>query len=436
MYNCEQNYSFMNSSLDGFQNESDEYRLHFFNELQLEKNLALVPTFIYLASLFIMGVIGNPLIILVYSREKKKTATTYFIVSIAVVDLIATLITLPVTFYVNFRSLDMDNIYVCKLYFFVNFTNATISTFLLLAVAVVRYRKICHPLEWQVSTCQARNTNLVIAFSCLFFSIAHIIVHGRLEKQTEMPGLCLHLCYVDEQLMATPWPKVTIGAFTLLFLVDSGVICFLYTRIAKQARKQGTNQRTFSKYCEKNTGSDSQSSSRDNELNCSQITALEPTQSSIQWLENTIYKSSEKNDVIYCPNPKEIVKNPNSFHLFKPRGSCHNVCSLSSPNSKLKLHPDTTNKNTKQKHKKRTTFMLFTITVIYVVTNLTTLILMFVRAAAIDHILALSPVWTSLYSLFFNLFLLNCALNPIIYSLWNKNFRLECFKFFGKIRRS
>ncbi|KAH9508266.1 hypothetical protein Btru_050670 [Bulinus truncatus] len=66
-------------------------------------------------------------------------------------------------------------------------------------------------------------------------------------------------------------------------------------------------------------------------------------------------------------------------------------------------------KERKKRPKRRTTHMLLTITVVYVVTYFSTVILIFVRSVADEVILSLRPVWASLYSLFFNLFLLNCC---------------------------
>ncbi|KAH9508262.1 hypothetical protein Btru_050653 [Bulinus truncatus] len=448
MYNCEGNSDSSNVSLNPFQNFSNGSLRNFVQDEQLQKNLVIIPTFVYLVVMFVLGTVGNPLIILVYTRERKRTATRYFIVSIAVVDFLATIVTIPVTCYVNFRSLHMENVYICKLYFFVNFTNASMSAFLLVGVAFVRFRKICFPFGWQVSIVHAGRINIVMAIFCLAFSILHIIVHGRQEKRTEIPGLCTYQCRVDQAYMSTPWPKVVNGIFILIFLSCSGTMCYLYTRIGRQAGRRGEKKvaSRSGKSVSSSSGLSSTESARDSELYRAEMEnsvdvfcEWDKTDDHLTWEVNKLFQNVQSGatgatgatgltgattatDLCEYTQGQTINVRPNFNSCKRDARDAH-------------LQRCEKDKQRKMRPKRRTTHMLLTITIVYVVTNLTTLILMFVRSVADEVILSLRPVWASLYSLFFNLFLLNCAVNPIIYSLWDTNFRNECRKLFRKMTK-
>ncbi|CAL1542185.1 unnamed protein product, partial [Lymnaea stagnalis] len=155
--------------------------------LQHESNLRNIPSFIYLFVLGIMGLIGNSLILIVYSRKKKETATVVFIKSIAVVDLITNVLIIPATTYVNLNTWNFPLPSLCKAYIYLNIVTAVTPAINILAIAVTRYRKICHPFGWQVSTRQARAVTITVAiFSCLL-CVPYTVVHGQQTIPTPNP---------------------------------------------------------------------------------------------------------------------------------------------------------------------------------------------------------------------------------------------------------
>ncbi|CAL1542183.1 unnamed protein product [Lymnaea stagnalis] len=79
--------------------------------------------------------------------------------------------------------------------------------------------------------------------------------------------------------------------------------------------------------------------------------------------------------------------------------------------------------------------MLFVISAVYVLTNLTTLVLVFLRAAISETVATLSPAADAIFRLFYMSFLINCAVNPIIYNFYDRNFRKECFRMLSFSRK-
>ena len=93
----------------------------------------------------------------------------------------------------------------------------------------------------------------------------------------------------------------------------------------------------------------------------------------------------------------------------------------------------------KEKHKRgkpqvvsRTTIMLFTISTVYIVGYLSHLSMIFLKQGARDTFDTFGPVSLSLWNFFLRLYYVNCAANPMVYSLCDLNFRRNCITLFKK----
>ena len=80
----------------------------------------------------------------------------------------------------------------------------------------------------------------------------------------------------------------------------------------------------------------------------------------------------------------------------------------------------------------RTTIMLFTISTVYIVGYLSHLSMIFLKQGARDTFDTFGPVSLSLWNFFLRLYYVNCAANPVVYSLCDLNFRRNCITLFKK----
>lgn len=78
----------------------------------------------------------------------------------------------------------------------------------------------------------------------------------------------------------------------------------------------------------------------------------------------------------------------------------------------------------------RTTVMLFTISTIYIVGYLSHLSMIFFKLGAPATFRSLGFVGMALWNFFLRLYYVNCAANPVVYSLCDMNFRRNCFTLF------
>nr|KAI8732821.1 neuropeptide Y receptor type 5-like [Biomphalaria glabrata] len=359
--------------------------------------LKYIALFTYLALVTLVGVIGNSLILAVYFRRTRKTATIVFIEAIAVTDLLTNILVIPVTYYVLMKSVAIET-YLCRIYYFLNYSTSFISVVLLLAVAVVRYRKICLPFAKQVTAKHARLISMGIALLCITLCVPHTIVSGRATVQ-ELPqeGISIYECAIDDYFVESLWTKVVNGFSIFIFLMCCVPVTVMYSKIGIEAQRRRPTYGHGSLQRRDVSESAANSDSVKDHLNCKIQLEKENATSSLS-RDNDTSLSEQK-----PPPLKEtrLQREGSSYFYRSQRGA-------------WALN--------------RTTLMLLTISVIYILTNLTTLVLICTRSLIKMKISSLSVLNASIFSICLYLFILNSAVNAIIYIALDRNFRIDCVK--------
>lgn len=78
-----------------------------------------------------------------------------------------------------FNQVGSYPIYVCKLTRFVCFSNGLARVFLILALGIDRYRKLCVPLHWQMTYTQSKIIGLMSFFFGFLFNSPGMVIFGR-----------------------------------------------------------------------------------------------------------------------------------------------------------------------------------------------------------------------------------------------------------------
>ena len=137
-------------------NETETDTRWLLEELNDEKAVALIPAMVVLAFLSVLGLLGNSMVCFFYGCKSKTTPATCFILALAIFDMIACSVAIPVEiadmrFFYMFESAE-----ACRLLTFVNHFSVIGSAFTLSAIAVDRYKRICKPFDKQLSIKQAK----------------------------------------------------------------------------------------------------------------------------------------------------------------------------------------------------------------------------------------------------------------------------------------
>jgi hypothetical protein len=101
------------------------------------------PIFPYLSTVSIVGIIGNIIVVFVYSNKKDRQTTTFFILVLAFSDLTVCSVLVPLTLYFEYILFATTNMILCKMYFFFLTTTVPASCLLMTAIAFDRLFCIC-----------------------------------------------------------------------------------------------------------------------------------------------------------------------------------------------------------------------------------------------------------------------------------------------------
>ncbi|XP_059168834.1 uncharacterized protein LOC131950638 [Physella acuta] len=216
-------------------NISELERLQYLGELQQHTSLVMIPAMIFLITLSITGLIGNSLVLFVYSQRFRKTSTRIYVLAIASFDIVANVLCIPGEIYDMFHIWDFDNRPLCRARLFFNAFSTLSSAMVLLAVAVARYRKVCVPYGWQTTIKQAQYVSVLISFLGVLFSIPYVLINGRQTKKTPRSDISGYECTTDDDYVNTIWPLLNGGFFFVLFIFCCVPFICLYVRIGLQA---------------------------------------------------------------------------------------------------------------------------------------------------------------------------------------------------------
>ena len=220
-------------------NFSEEEKRAILVELNAKRMQAHIPAMVMVSCLMLVGLVGNLLVVYVYKRRFKKTSSNYFIMTMAVFDLLACLIGMPTELY------DLTNPYTfystvsCKLLRGCETFTVYGSAVVLVEIAFDRFFKICRPLL-RVSLWRIKMLCVLAAVIAVLLSIMPVILYGIDMIDTSVPGIRGYDCSIAERykgsLLETVFHTMLGGlVFVILF-----VLMLLYTRIWWEIRRRRT----------------------------------------------------------------------------------------------------------------------------------------------------------------------------------------------------
>lgn len=181
-----------------------------------EQNFKIV----FYCCLFILGSLGNLMVIVVVKGKRKRTINDYFISNLAVSDLTFLWFSLPFYTYELFQQF-YKNAFYCKLIWPMMSITLSVSVFTLASMAVERCRGIINPLQPRIKL-QATLVWILVIWICAFVTMFPLMIVTRPDKD---------LCF-------EAWPEAyyrqayTAVLFALQYAIPLIVIAIAYLRIA------------------------------------------------------------------------------------------------------------------------------------------------------------------------------------------------------------
>ncbi|XP_077155950.1 G-protein coupled receptor 83 [Ranitomeya variabilis] len=192
--------------------------------------LIVAYSFIIVFSLF-----GNVLVCHVVIKNKRMhSATSLFIVNLAVADILITLLNTPFTLARFVNSTWMFGKGMCHVSRFAQYCSLHVSALTLTAIAVDRHQVIMHPLKPRISTVKGVACIAIIWIMATCFSLPHAIYQKLFTfeySEENIRSLCLPDFPEPSDLF---WKYLDLATFILLYVLPLLIISVAYTTVAKK----------------------------------------------------------------------------------------------------------------------------------------------------------------------------------------------------------
>ncbi|XP_043461646.1 dopamine D2-like receptor isoform X2 [Leptopilina heterotoma] len=183
---------------------------------------------------------GNVLVILAVVREKAlQTVTNYFIVSLALADLLVAVLVMPFAVYVlvNNGAWSLPG-FVCDFYIAMDVMCSTSSIFNLVAISVDRYIAVTRPIKYAKHKNNRRVWLTILLVWAISAAIGSPIVLGLNNTPDRTPDLCMF--YNTDFIMYSSLSSFLIPCIIMIFLYYS-IFKALRIRVKKQRANRKSN---------------------------------------------------------------------------------------------------------------------------------------------------------------------------------------------------
>nr|KAG5698597.1 hypothetical protein BaRGS_027108 [Batillaria attramentaria] len=173
----------------------------------------------------------------------KPSTTRTFILAISVSGLATNILSLPGEIYDVRFSYTLDNPDLCRLMRFSNSFLTLVTAFILVPMALDRYRKICRPLHKQHSLRRTTVSIVVCAGVSVALTIPFTVLNGRQTVDTGVGNITGVTCSVDDDFVNTMFPVLHSLSMAVAFVISVTIIIASYVCIARELwrhRKKST----------------------------------------------------------------------------------------------------------------------------------------------------------------------------------------------------
>lgn len=355
-----------------------ELTLEELNQIEVQRRLAPM---IYLGILIVIGVPGNLTVLFVYLLKFDSSTYRTFIVALALIDLVGSAVCMP------FEIIEMNFQYTfyavgaCKFFRFNNTFVALTSIFVLLALSVDRYRRVCRPLKPQMNVFMARVLCGVAALLAILFSWPIFFLLGT--RHVSLPNNVTGFdCSTSDEYKKTIYPLVHTAILFLTFVISIVTLIIIYSLIGRKIFKHVQFRNTF-----RTTKSSSISSGK----------------------TSSTKLSSEGKEAVVLVNINKVTSSTDARKQS-------NGTELKKPVAKQKENND-------EKSKNKITKIAFAICLAFILSYLPHLIITVWTAVKGGFIAPPGPVVSAVLPIVTRSIFLNNIVNPFIYGFLDRRFK-------------
>ncbi|KAK3609664.1 hypothetical protein CHS0354_035950 [Potamilus streckersoni] len=353
---------------------------------------ALLPLSIIFGFLAFAGLVGNTIVLLVFSlsHEYNKSNFKVFALFLGIIDLVTCITIIPAEIAKHRHYFAFENGAVCKVKCFLNVFGSGASALTLLLISVERFRRVCKPFSVQIRTRLVIRLCFVLLLFALLLACPAAVMCGIEEasmKNFQGRPTKVYVCAADERYRFSVWRPIYKVSIAILLGVVSATCIVMYIFVGRTIIKTRGRRLGFDSFRIRGKKVE-----EDADLKINKVT-------------------EGQNDIE--PKGPEAIKETN------PRRSSTVSRIINITRRKLSSQSTDSERIGRFPYK---TIIWFVLTIIFIVSYAVYVALSFNPYV----IIGLSPRLFTLYSFFFRLYIINSVINPLIYALLDSRFRRSC----------
>ncbi|KAL3864659.1 hypothetical protein ACJMK2_006323 [Sinanodonta woodiana] len=402
-------------------NDSDK---QFAEELNENFTSSILPVTIFFGAEACVGVLGNSLIMYVFSFKYNVCNFKYFVLVLAFIDLTSCLTTIPGEAYTQRFWYTYPDPNLCKAKSFFNVFTVFASALCLFLIAVDRHRKICKPFGWQIGNKMALRLCFIALILSAIVALPVPFLWGTQNYEKSYKGMIVNVtsCEKDAMFENAPHPLIYSSCLIVLLSIPMVFTFILYTLIAKKM----LCEMKYARYT-------SLTVKKENILKTASFSIENGTRDeSHEFNYESIRSSLGSGNILYEKNFNE-----NEDNRFEEE-DCETCeinnyldCGSEPNNSKLdraKMVVTLPKRGAISRSMKRKTMIMFILSAVFIFSTVLYLTLLSQIAREDSVIRSMTSNQRVLYFFFFRLYFINHVINPFVYAFLDTQFRLALVK--------
>ena len=202
-----------------------------------EQQLVLIPAVCFMCVVFIIGITGNILTIIIYGFRLTKPNSRYFILILACIDFFSCMVVIPFDVIDMLFPAAVYSIAICKIQQTGVYFTILSSVYTLVTIAFDRNRKICKPLVSQTATQRWWPTTIAILFLGCASSWPVLVLFGESNIPTGIGNLSYKICNIDSSFENAIYPNLFDGFYYAMFCISLTYIFTCYIHIWRTVKR-------------------------------------------------------------------------------------------------------------------------------------------------------------------------------------------------------
>ncbi|KAL3858375.1 hypothetical protein ACJMK2_012966 [Sinanodonta woodiana] len=375
----------------------ENHNLSVLNDL---KSIEHIGGAIFVGALMIIGLIGNSLSLYIYFFRYSSSTYRVFVLCLAFIDMVACSVTMPFVLYMQRYPFMFKDSWGCRVMKLTTYFITIGSGVILLIIATERYRKVCVPHGTQILEGKAKISCLIGSVVSVGLSWPALVLYGSKSVATNRANITGFACEVSDEYWHTQYPAIFKFVLMFVFIVSAIALSAIYSLIWREL----LSRRRFSEGVAMSSPTANKVGSQTNDTTETSLT------------DNSGQRVS-KDDAHGNKNGGDSVHS--SHKTYVPRAT---------------NEAPTSNKKKRTKSIDTVTFVLFLITAVFCVSFMPHLILRIIEFLKKSFVKDMPYGGKVMYHMFRWSFFINHMANPIIYGLFDRQFKSELHKMFNRIR--